>query len=91
MKIDGSLIFTNKRKIKLSVAARKRILIAGGIGITPFIRLSRAFSNTYSQDEIVLFFGNKKTEEIVYKKELEADLLKNGVPDAQIHHEMFSC
>jgi len=120
------------------------VMIAGGIGITPFMRLSRAFSKT-SRDEVVLFFGNKKTEEITYKKELEqipdlriihvishepdypgekgfittdlmkhhldraltayefllcgppvmtqkleADLLKNGVPNTQIHHEMFS-
>jgi len=120
------------------------VMIAGGIGITPFMRLSRAFGSQ-SRDEIALFFGNKNTEEITYKKELEqipnlhiihvisqdpdypgekgfittdlmkrhldkaltayefllcgppvmtqkleADLLKNGVPDAQIHHEMFS-
>ncbi|MBD3414476.1 MAG: hypothetical protein GF421_08615, partial [Candidatus Aminicenantes bacterium] len=120
------------------------VMIAGGIGITPFMRLSRAFSKT-SRGEVVLFFGNKKTEEITYKKELEqipglrtvhvishdpdypgetgfittelmkrhldkdltsyeflccgppvmtqkleTDLRKNSVPDAQIHHEMFS-
>jgi len=120
------------------------VMIAGGIGITPFMRLSRAFGSQ-SRDEIVLFFGNKNTEEITYKKELEqiqdlrivnvishdpdypgetgfitTDLMQrhldkaltdyeflicgppimtqkleaalrgNGVPDSQIHHEMFS-
>jgi len=46
------------------------VLIAGGIGITPFMRLIHAF-NKSSRDEIILFYGNKTTDEIVYKKELE--------------------
>jgi predicted ferric reductase len=125
-------------------SAKPVVLIAGGIGITPFMRLIHAF-NKSSRDEIILFYGNKTTEEIVYKKELEqiqglrivhvisnepgypgetgfitTDLMKhhldkpltaydflicgppamtqklegglrdNGVPNAQIHHEMFS-
>lgn len=125
-------------------SAKSVVLIAGGIGITPFMRLIHAFNKSF-QDEIILFYGNKTTEEIVYKKELEqiqglrivhvisnepgypgetgfitTDLMKshlsksltdyeflicgppimtqkleaglrdNGVPDGQIHHEMFS-
>lgn len=46
------------------------VMIAGGIGITPFPRLIRAFKER-PRDEIVLFFGNKITEEIVFEKELE--------------------
>ncbi len=120
------------------------VMIAGGIGITPFPRLIRAFKEK-PRDEIVLFFGNKITEEIVFGKELErieglrvvhvishdpdypgetgfitpeiinrhldrplpeheflicgppimtqkleAAFREEGVPDAQIHHEMFS-
>lgn len=120
------------------------VMIAGGIGITPFPRLIRAFKEK-PRDEIVLFFGNKKTEEIIFGKELEqieglrivhvishdpdyrgetgfittdimnrhldrplpeheflicgppimtqkleAALRREGVPDVQIHHEMFS-
>ncbi|MFW6136992.1 MAG: ferric reductase-like transmembrane domain-containing protein [Candidatus Aminicenantaceae bacterium] len=125
-------------------SAKPIVMIAGGIGITPFPRLIRAFKET-PRDEIVLFFGNKKTEEIIFGNELErieglrivhvishdpdytgetgfitpgimnrhlekplpeheflicgppimtqkleAALRREGVPDAQIHHELFS-
>jgi predicted ferric reductase len=46
------------------------VMIAGGIGITPFPRLLRALEGT-SRRERVLFFGNKKTEEIIFRDELE--------------------
>jgi len=49
---------------------RPLVMIAGGIGITPFIRLFEELA--YQPDrQLHLFYGNKYKHEIVYKQELE--------------------
>jgi predicted ferric reductase len=46
------------------------VMIAGGIGITPFRRIFEVLSYE-PQTEHHLFYGNKQKHEIVYKEELE--------------------
>jgi len=49
---------------------RPIVMIAGGIGITPFVRLFEELA--YEPDrEVHLFYGNRHKNEIVYKEELE--------------------
>ncbi|MCF7956209.1 MAG: ferric reductase-like transmembrane domain-containing protein, partial [Phycisphaerae bacterium] len=49
---------------------RPLVMIAGGIGITPFIRLFEELA--YEPDrQLHLFYGNKNQSEIVYKQELD--------------------
>ena len=48
---------------------RPLIMIAGGIGITPFYRLLT--ESTDIKREMILFYGSKTVDEIVYHSELE--------------------
>lgn len=122
---------------------RPLVMVAGGIGITPFMRIFEELG--YEPDrELHLFYGNKRRKEVIYRdhvdnvehanvihvlskepnpsgetgyvtadlleehltRELqeyeylicgppgmtanvEAGLLRKGVPDEQIHHELF--
>ena len=51
-------------------SGRPFVLIAGGIGITPFYRLFKDW--TGEKDEpLFLFYGNRSSDEIVYKQETE--------------------
>jgi predicted ferric reductase len=122
---------------------RPIVMVAGGIGITPFLRLCRDLRE--SDRELRLFYGNKRKDEIIYRDEfeemdrvrlvhvlsdepgyegetgfitpellkkhlrrdlpeheflicgpppmtakLESGLKAEGVPDKQIHHELYS-
>jgi predicted ferric reductase len=49
---------------------RPLVMIAGGIGITPFLRLFEELAYEPGR-ELHLFYGNKYTGEIVYKEEIE--------------------
>jgi predicted ferric reductase len=49
---------------------RPLVMIAGGIGITPFTRLFDELAYEPGR-ELHLFYGNKYTHEIVYKEEIE--------------------
>lgn len=50
----------------------KVVLIAGGIGITPFLRFADFLKQHPEQfSEAYLFYGNKTTNDIAYKAELE--------------------
>jgi len=49
---------------------RPLVMIAGGIGITPFARLFDELAYEPGR-ELHLFYGNKYTHEIVYKEEIE--------------------
>lgn len=49
---------------------RPLVMIAGGIGITPFLRLFEELAYQPGR-QIHLFYGNKYKHEIVYKQELE--------------------
>lgn len=139
--IDGPYGVFSRAALK---GNRPIVMIAGGIGITPFVRLFEELA--YEPDrELHLFYGNKRTNEIVYEEELcnvetisvthvishdphypgetglitvellrkrlerdladyeflicgppvmtvklETALSDEGVPRAQIHHELFS-
>jgi predicted ferric reductase len=54
---------------------RPVVMIAGGIGITPFIRLMDELAGDPGR-ELYLFYGNKYSREIVYKEEIEAKPVK---------------
>ncbi|HEX8923505.1 MAG TPA: oxidoreductase, partial [Patescibacteria group bacterium] len=45
----------------------KLVLIAGGIGVTPFRSMIKYLSDKQEKRDIVLLFSNKEKEEIVYK------------------------
>jgi predicted ferric reductase len=123
---------------------RPLAMVAGGIGITPFLRLCQELAPRGDR-ELFLFYGNRRKDEIIYKDEfeqmervrlvhvlsdepdyegetgfitpellrkylqrdlkdheflicgppvmttkLESELKGEGVPDEQIHHELFS-
>lgn len=47
---------------------RNIALIAGGIGVTPFLRFLEYFKNNSDKyDSVVLFYGNKTPDDIAYK------------------------
>jgi cytochrome-b5 reductase len=51
----------------------KRIFaIAGGSGITPIYQVIREIISMGDDLELIMLFGNKKEEDIVLRKELEA-------------------
>lgn len=49
---------------------RPIVMIAGGIGITPFRRLSRELVHQPDR-KLFLFYGNRTKDEIIYKEEFE--------------------
>lgn len=52
--------------------AKKIVLIAGGIGITPFISFIEYVKKNYSKyDNIYLFYANKTLDDIIFRKYLE--------------------
>ena len=58
--------------------SKKIVLIAGGIGITPFIRFIDHIKKSYSNfEEVYLFYGTKTFEEISFRKYLESLSLPN--------------
>ncbi len=54
-----------------SRSERPFVLIAGGIGITPFYRLLHDW-RAEQAEELFLFYGNRTRDEIVYQQETEA-------------------
>lgn len=65
---------------------RSIVLIAGGIGITPFLSLLRSWRERRAGDgrDVVLFYGNKTLADIAYKQDLER--LSSMVPGARVIH-----
>lgn len=49
---------------------KKAILIAGGIGITPFISIYRYLSRLNANNQVTLFYSNQSQDEIAFKDEL---------------------
>ena len=47
------------------------LMIAGGIGITPFRSIVRYLTQIRSKSNIILLYSNKTPEEIAFRKELE--------------------
>ncbi|MBV8250462.1 MAG: FAD-dependent oxidoreductase [Comamonas sp.] len=52
--------------------ARAAVLIAGGIGITPFMSMLRSAAMRQSQQDLVLLYSNRRPEDSVFLPELQA-------------------
>ena len=53
-------------------AARPAVLLAGGIGITPFLAMARDAAHRHLAHRIVLFYGNRRPEDAAFLDELSA-------------------
>lgn len=51
-------------------AARPAVFLAGGIGITPFLSMTRHAAHARLPHRIVLFYGNRRPEDAAYLEEL---------------------
>ena len=60
------------------------IMIAGGVGITPILSMLRHMAATGDDRPVTLIWGNRREDDIVYRKELEA--LADGPMNLRIHH-----
>jgi len=58
---------------------QKLVFIAGGIGITPFRSMLKYLIDTQQRRDIILFYINKTTDEIVYQNVLHAAQMKLGI------------
>ena len=58
---------------------KKLVFIAGGIGITPFRSMLKYLLDSQQRRDIVLFYVNKRVDEIVYKDVLSAAQTYLGV------------
>jgi glycine betaine catabolism B len=58
---------------------KKLVFIAGGIGITPFRSMLKYLLDMKQRRDIVLFYANKRVDEIVYKDVLSAAQTQLGV------------
>lgn len=56
---------------------KKIAMLSGGIGITPFRSMCRYATDLQLEKDIVLFYGNKTSEDIVYKQEFDQMEKKN--------------
>jgi len=68
VRVDGPYgVFTREAQ----TTGRPIVLIAGGIGITPFLRLMRACGQTHL---VTLFYGNRTADDIAYREDVEKAL-----------------
>jgi predicted ferric reductase len=61
------------------------VFIAGGIGVTPMMGMLRYMHDMKSNMPVVLLYGNRREEEIVFKDELK-EIEKSGHPALEIVH-----
>ncbi len=66
----GSLILHNNR-------ARSAVLVAGGIGITPFISMLRQATNDQLPQDLTLLYSNRRPEDAAFLSELQQLEQKN--------------
>ncbi|NYT61887.1 FAD-dependent oxidoreductase [Alcaligenaceae bacterium] len=66
----GSLTLHNK-------ASRAGVLIAGGIGITPFMSMLRNAAHTASPQQLLLLYSNRRPEDAAFLHELQELEQKN--------------
>ena len=55
----------------------KIALLAGGIGITPFVSICKNATEKHLNSQITLFYGCSTEEELVFKQEFEAMQIQN--------------
>lgn len=56
----------------LNYDAQRLLFIAGGIGITPFVSMLRYIKDMRLKKDIILIWGNKTENDIIFKNELES-------------------
>jgi ferredoxin-NADP reductase len=59
---------------------KKLAFIAGGIGVTPFRSIIKHLVDTNQKRPIVMFYANKKAEDVVYKDVFDQAQNKLGIP-----------
>lgn len=59
-------------------AARKLVLVAGGAGITPLASIARTVLATEPRSEIVLVYGNRREEDVIFGSELDRLVLEHA-------------
>lgn len=62
---QGNFYYRGIRRNKTIVA------IAGGSGITPFLAMARAIKDGIENYKLIILFGNKTEEDILFKRELD--------------------
>lgn len=75
----GSLLLHQK-------AARAGVLIAGGIGITPFMSMIRHAAHTRSAQPLALLYSNRRPEDTAFWAELQAHA--QALPSLGLHATM---
>jgi ferredoxin-NADP reductase len=68
IKLDGPMGSFNLHKN----AAKPAVLLAGGIGITPFLSMIREAARQKDPHQIYLFYSNRRPEDAAFMSELEA-------------------
>jgi len=58
---------------------QKLVFIAGGIGITPFRSMLKYLLDTHQRRDIVMFYANRRADEIVYKDVLSEVQARLGI------------
>jgi len=53
-------------------AAKGYVFIAGGVGIVPIMCMLRTLADNHDQRLLVLLYGNRKWDRVLYREELEA-------------------
>lgn len=69
LKIEGPL---GNLKVVPSGTARKTMFFAAGSGITPMISIIKTILTKENTSQVVLIFGNRTENDIIFKKELES-------------------
>jgi ferredoxin-NADP reductase len=64
--------------------AEKHVMIAGGIGITPFRSIIKFATDTESNAKITLIYSNRTPEDIVFKEDL--DLMEHMNENLEVIH-----
>ena len=73
IKLDGPMGSFNLHKN----AAKPAVLLAGGIGITPFLSMIRETTHQKDPRQIYLFYANRRPEDAAFVAELEASQKQN--------------
>lgn len=68
----------------LNFDAMDLVLIAGGIGITPFMSMLRYIYDKKLEKNVILLWGNKTEQDIAFRKELE--MMASEMPSLKVVH-----
>jgi predicted ferric reductase len=68
---------------------RDLVFVAGGIGITPLMSMIRYMHDVRDARNVVLFYGNQKEDQIVFRDEL-SNIESEGYPSLKVVHVISS-